>query len=199
MTSAIPKVLFSNGHLASVTTTYTESVSASLASPVTCSYQGGCPLTIEGTNIGLDSELVIHFQGYECVRPTTAVKDSITCIMPAFPSKYSLTSYTDFMEAQKWNESPHVEIVASPNSFAKHAFDDIPSTTSEGEPGCYIGLKVINSHVGTIESVRFLFSNTEDENHYVDGKFEASANGNTWATLYTITEPPIAGWNTMDT
>ena len=62
-----------------------------------------------------------------------------------------------------------------------------------------IGLKTINNHVGTIESVRFQLSRNPDINKYLGGVFEVSDNaGTTWTPLYKVESPPREGWNTMD-
>ncbi len=74
MSEAAVVVMFSTGHRSLIASTvhYTETLTASVAGVTSCSYKGGCPLTLTGTNIGLSDDLVVRLEGYECVRKTTS-------------------------------------------------------------------------------------------------------------------------------
>ncbi len=115
------------------------------------------------------------------------------------PTTHSAGLYPELAESVRWSESGNVRISSSGVNNAGFAFDGKHDTESVGSTdACSIGLYTTNSHVGTVESVRFKLTSEVDMNDYVDAVFQVSNDNATWSTLYTVETPPREGWNTMD-
>lgn len=119
--------LFNTGHVAvSDQVSYSENITATVASTTGCSFKGGCEITLTGTNIGLDQHLNVTLAGYKCAYTWDAnsiTQNQIKCILPALPTKYSATLYPELADSVKWHTSQNVQANSTNVTDAMLAYD----------------------------------------------------------------------------
>lgn len=177
----------------------TVSLSATVGSPVTCSWAGGCTVAISQNSIkqgATAGDISVQVCGQTAsLDLASSTTNTLNVIVPLYATSHSLDLY-------KVQSSSVIKgtVTSIPANVGLLAFDGITTTNyaSYTADNCYVQVMFDSGKVGRVTSVKYYMNRmTDKQTNFVNKlKFQSSTDGTTWTDVFTADMYLREGWNT---
>jgi len=180
--------------------TNTVDITTVTSAGTTCSFAGGCGLTMSLAGLASDLQVdgnSVDVCGNECVLSVAdSTGNDAVCHVPSLTTIYSATNHR-ISEAGvlqgTWfaSNTDQMAVLSDYNNIVDYS----DSTAS----GCFFGMEFKQGHVGVLDEVKFFINNLYDKTPFANNLvFQGSDDGVAWTDLWQIDDVVHEGWNTMN-
>ena len=187
------RLTFTSGYQQSI------SLSATINSPVTCSWAGGCVLEITQNSItqgATAGDISVQVWGQTAkLDLSSSTSNTLKAIVPVYATSHSLDLF-------KVQQSAVIKgtVTSLPVDIGALAFDGITSTMfiSASTDNWYVQVKFDDGKIGRVTSIKYYMNRMSDkQTNFVDKlKFQSSSDGSTWVDVFAVDKYLREGWNT---